>query len=478
METIVNKIDETTHNVLIKCGKEEFDRLYNAELAKAQQKVEIKGFRKGKVPLSMVKQRFGQEIFHDICFEFSNTEFTKYAHEDKLHIAGSPYLKDIKTEDDGVTCVLEYEIHPEVDLVDLSTLEIDEPVYVIEDEDIDTFVDKIRMEFGSTEDAELASDEYHSVTIEITEIEKSSGNPTKEPFTIPDLKLTDRAIAAPLRERLQNVKVGDEFDFDASLINADRINEIMHIKVISIKKLILGELTEEIITKISNGRFDTIEDLREDVGLNLQESLNSLTQRALVNNLRLKIVEKYADLPLPKNHINEILNDYLTSDAKRRKIDPAKIVRTEEVLAPLRQDIEKSYIWSLVTALIQEKENLQLEDDDVIEAFGSMGLPPEMANIEFLKSVDKDGQATRQMLDKKLMDFMLSAVSTNNVTVDNETKLFALANLNYKLNQGIEDNNLDEDYDGEFNDYDMDKDELIGNDHIGHVHGEDCDHNH
>jgi trigger factor len=114
-------------------------------LQKATKTVSIKGFRKGKVPLKVVKQQFGKGVRQEVVGEIVNSSFYEAIAQEKLQPVGQPRIDDIKdTEGQDLEFLAVFEVYPEVALADLSKVSITRPVTDLSDADVAKMIDVLR----------------------------------------------------------------------------------------------------------------------------------------------------------------------------------------------------------------------------------------------------------------------------------------------------------------------------------------------
>src|SRR5210317_1518919 len=97
-----------------------------SRMAKAAKTARIDGFRKGKIPLSVIKQRYGASIKQDVVSELVNSTYGEALQQEKIRPAGNPDIKDLSDADEGdLSYTAVFEVYPEVKLKDLGKLKIE-----------------------------------------------------------------------------------------------------------------------------------------------------------------------------------------------------------------------------------------------------------------------------------------------------------------------------------------------------------------
>ena len=128
------------------------DRVENeilARLQKASKTVRLSGFRPGKVPMKVMKQRFGSSVRQEVLGEVMNQSFQEAVIQENLRPAGSPNIepKNLESGHD-LEYVATFEVIPEITIKDIDTFDIEKPVTNITDVDIDQIIEVFRKQHG------------------------------------------------------------------------------------------------------------------------------------------------------------------------------------------------------------------------------------------------------------------------------------------------------------------------------------------
>ena len=124
---------------------ERVDVEVNNRLQKASQNVRLPGFRPGKVPMKVMRQRFGAGIRQEVLGEVVNQSFREAVIQEKLRPAGQPSIETRNLErGKDIQYVATFEIFPEVDLVDMKNFAVEKPIAQLEVEDVDQLFEVFR----------------------------------------------------------------------------------------------------------------------------------------------------------------------------------------------------------------------------------------------------------------------------------------------------------------------------------------------
>lgn len=145
MQVSVETTQGLGRRVTITVPAADIEKAVNSELVNVAKKVRVDGFRKGKVPMNIVKQRYGASVMQDVLGDVMQRNFINAIIEQKINPAGAPSYKPEMLEDgkDFVYSV-EFEVYPEIELKGLETIEVEKPVVSVKDEDLENMLETLR----------------------------------------------------------------------------------------------------------------------------------------------------------------------------------------------------------------------------------------------------------------------------------------------------------------------------------------------
>ncbi|MFY0621353.1 MAG: trigger factor [Pelagimonas sp.] len=237
----------------------ELDEKVNAKLKEAQPEVELKGFRKGKVPMPLLKKQFGQRLLGESMQEVIDGAMNKHFEDSGDRPALQPEVKmtneDWK-EGDDVQVDMSYEKLPEIPEVDLSGVEIEKLVVKADDESVEEALNSLAETAKEFEDRDegAASEDGDQVVIDF--LGKVDGE-AFEGGAAEDYPLTlgSGSFIPGFEEQLVGVKVGDEknvevkFPEEYGAENLAGKDAVFECKVKAVKAAKAAELTDELATK-------------------------------------------------------------------------------------------------------------------------------------------------------------------------------------------------------------------------------------
>ncbi len=461
MEYKINSIEDTVQEIEFIITNDELTPAYNQALLKLQPKVALAGFRKGKVPMPMVKNMYGESVKYEAQQDMVNVKFREVINEKKIGVIGTPELTDIAEIEGGIKATVRYEVIPDFELTDYKSLTIDEPVHVVTDEEIQIEIDTIKKEHGTFEDALEVTDELYVVSVTMEALDKETGEPIEgvKPEEL-NLFLDDKNLLPELKNILINAKLDETFNFTAPKEISSDSNEFK-ITVNTIQKLIPAVLDAEFISTFTQEKFNSIEDLKEEISFQMQNEWDKQTRDILESQIVKQLVETN-QIGVPEELVNNV-TDALFEDYKKDMENQQK--GSSKPLAGMKRDqygpiflqrAEQTVRWELIRNKIVEKEKIEVEEFDYEHFAEEQSRLMNSDKSKILEIIKKNDGVHHSLLSKKVMDLLLDFATTNEVT-------FEEYEAKHKHNHSHEGHNHDE-HDHEHS-------------HEGHNH-DDHDHEH
>jgi len=105
--------------------------------------VKVDGFRKGKVPATVVKKLYGERVRGEVAGDLIQSSYYEALENENLKPAGQPYIDSVD-ESQGFQYIAVFEVYPEIVLTGLDELQVTRPVAQVEEADVDAMVEKLR----------------------------------------------------------------------------------------------------------------------------------------------------------------------------------------------------------------------------------------------------------------------------------------------------------------------------------------------
>ncbi len=181
----------------------------NSRLKSVGRTAKIKGFRPGKVPASVVRQRYGKQVRQEVLGDLMQKSYTDAVVQQKLHPAGGPTIESQVEDDKVFSYVATFEVMPEITLKDLDKIKIEKPDVEIGDADLDDMLMNLRRQKATWKAVDRKSKDGDRVVCDFSgelDGEKfKGGQGTKVPVV-----LGQGQMLPDFEKGLTGVKAGDE----------------------------------------------------------------------------------------------------------------------------------------------------------------------------------------------------------------------------------------------------------------------------
>jgi trigger factor len=430
LEVKVNEISASEHEVEVTMSYDEIKQDIESEVKKQVKKIQVPGFRKGKVPLTMIKKMYGDALEYEASEKVANSSFWKVVKEKSLQPIGQPVLSDIKfNPGEDFHFKVHYEVIPQLDVKGYKDLSFDIPDFKVKDEEIEHEIMHVQKANASQVEEEVVGNENNFVIKLNLQRLNDKGEPFEgsKPETF-DVDLSNENVQKDIVEKSRGKKVGDTFEFtfsDERKVKNDKGEEetqkeefLYKAEIKDIKKYLLPDLDEEFVKKITSSKMDNEKDFRENIRADIQKYYDQRTDEITRDKLIQEIV-KANDFTPPASLVNNFLSDLLEREEQEMKKQGYRKYDREEASKRLRSYAEYEVKWYLIKNEIEKKENIEVTDTDLQELVKKdsvkTGLPEDK-----LLNYYKSSNFAERLRDQKLLDFLKE---NNKITKVDPSKL-------------------------------------------------------
>ncbi len=370
----------------------------------------MQGFRKGKVPLPMLKKMYGDAIEYKASEDIANKKFWEVVKEQELKPISMPQMTALDFKiNESLDFKVKYEVKPTLDLKDYTGLEIEKPVFKVKEEDIDAEVNNMLKSKATFELAEVIEDNNYRITVDLQRIDKDGKDIEGSRSENMVIDLSDSKVNENIVKNAQKKKLGEEFEF--SFVDEHQHGDHTHkeefIYVATIKKIekiVLPEPSEKLIEELSGKKAKTLEELKNFTRDNYKKYFEDQSNRVFENALLDKII-KNNDFEPSKGYVETILERLIETE-KQNAQQYKQPIPDENIL---RQNLLPRAEWNaklqIVLENIAEKENIEVTDSDLEEIAKEeaekVGIP-----VENLVKYFKDSNRKESLLEEKVMKFL------------------------------------------------------------------------
>jgi trigger factor len=360
----ITNVSEIAQELEIILTADEFQPEYDQQLEEARKSVKIKGFRQGHVPAGMLKRMIGPSIEAEVAEKMASKHFAAIAEEEKLNPASRAQIESYNIEDGKLTIRISYEIHPEFELKDFSAFTFTQAEYSVNDEDVDREIKLILRGHGTMVTSEEAAAEGDTVIGDVTKLDAEGAPIEGSKNENHHFNLEYLPADNPFRTALEGKKAGDVADVTVEPKQEGGETTRFRVEVKEVKHLELPELDDELVTEISQTRFEKVEDFRNDVQLQLQAHFSDKSEHDLLEAISAKLIEEHP-VPTPNAMVAQFQNMLLENAKRQVGGQFPKGFDDREFFNTMRPNAEKHARWLLVSQKIAKENNLEVTDEDI-----------------------------------------------------------------------------------------------------------------
>ena len=288
------------------------------QLAKTQR---INGFRPGKVPVSVIKKRYGQAVRQEVAGDVMQQNFYQAIVQEKINPAGMPSFELTKDQEgEDLEFVAKFEVYPEVEVKGVDDIEIEKTVVEIADEDLDNMLETLQKQHGEWKEVKRKARKDDRMVIDFVgtiDGEEFDGGKAED-FT---LELGKDRMIPGFEKPLVGAKKGEEVivdvtfpeDYHAEALKGKEAQFTVNVK--KVEGLTLPKVDEE-FAKLFGIEDGDVEALKAEVRKNMERELGQTLKTQLKEEVIAKLLEKN-ELDLPAALVDQEVNA-LREQAKQR----------------------------------------------------------------------------------------------------------------------------------------------------------------
>ncbi|MBW1213998.1 trigger factor [Pantoea allii] len=429
MQVSVETTQGLGRRITITVASDSIESAVKKELVDVAKKVRIDGFRKGKVPMNIVAQRYGASVRQDVLGDLMTRNFVDAIIKEKINPAGAPnYVPGEYTEGQDFTYAVEFEVYPEVELKGLENIEVEKPQVQVTDADVDTMLETLRKQQANWIETDAAAGAEDRATVDFTgsvDGEEFEGGKASD-FV---LAMGQGRMIPGFEEGVVGHKAGETFTIDVkfpddyhaeNLKGKDAKFEIV-LKKVETREL--PELTEDFIKRfgVEDGSVDG---LRAEVRKNMERELKG----AIRNRVKTQAIDGLVDanpIDVPSALIDSEVDVLRRQAAQRFGGDEKQALELPREL--FEEQAKRRVVVGLLLGEVIRTHELKADEDRVkvlIEEMASAYEDPQ----EVIEFYSKNNELMNNMRNVALEEQAVEAVLAKAKVSEKETNFQELMN--------------------------------------------------
>lgn len=440
------QVTETTNSGLkrelkIVIGADELDGKLEARLVDLKDKVQIKGFRPGKVPVNHLRKMYGRSVMAEVLQETVTESSRKAIEERDERPAFDPEiaLTEDKAEIDQImdgkadlAYTVSFEILPKFDLADFSTYEFEKLVAEVDEKEHERGIKQVLEARIDYEAVERPAEDKDRVTIDFVgsiDGEKFDGGSAEDTPVI----LGAGQFIPGFEEGLTGAKAGEEKEINCSFPEEYPVetlagkDAVFEVKVKEVAAPKTPEITDEFAESLG---VENAEKLKEVIKERLQEELNGVSRNRLKKDLLDKLEETHTfELPekLVESEFDAIWGQMTSEMASKNTSFEAEGTTEEEERKKYKEIAERRVRLGLVVSEVGSENELKISDEEVQQALINKASQFPGQERQVLTYYQQNPQALAELraplFEEKVVDYIIemSKINEKKVSVEELT---------------------------------------------------------
>jgi trigger factor len=376
----VEKLDSTNYKVTATIESSDIDSKLDRLAKEASKSVKVDGFRKGKVPVAVVKKMYGDKLKEDAEGE-AVREALEVAYKDakikQEDVIGNPIFEKFEDKDGTKEMEIVVSLRPEIELGDYSDLAPEFTKPEASEDEVKEELDKIAKRYTTAqsieEDRALENNDTAVFDFKgILDGEAFEGGSAQNY----ELKIGSNQFIPGFEEQMVGIKKGEEKtikvtfpqDYQAENLKGKEVE--FEIKLHDIKAEITPEINEELAKKALNKEDATLEELNEQaVKIVEGDKIRKIYEDELKPKILENLIAKY-NFDLPKNIVEQEIDNLTNQKAQTLSEDEIKEIQAskeklDELRESVREDAQNSVKATFVVDALAKAENIEVSESEI-----------------------------------------------------------------------------------------------------------------
>jgi len=423
MQTDVRALNAVDYVLDVVVPTDDLQPQIDAALKQQRQHLTLKGFRPGKVPMSVVRKMVGPQVTMEVAEQAIGEAYrTAVAENEAYEPIGQPRLTeldfDLDKPDQPLKATVQFGVRPEFELADLSGVPVTRIVKVFSDEDVDADLQRRRDLAATEEDTDegTAITTEHVAMVDIQPVD-TEGNATGVKQNAARIVMANPDLRPEMVEALTGLTTGDETVVELPHLHGDDEGhdhedhvDRYRLTVVDVLQRVVPEVDADFIKQQTNGESESLDDLKGQIREELERSWANRANQALEQKMVEQFVLGHRDAVAVPETLTEASLDALFEETRQQH--GGDLPPTFDVAAwrdENRQQAEDQVRWLLIKDRLIEDEGLELSDEDFEAEFSK--LAGDGTDLDLVKQYfTSQPRLMEQMSDQLLNQRVFSAL--------------------------------------------------------------------
>ena len=407
--------NDVEQSITISIPADDIQKQVKTKLNSAQRSAKIKGFRKGKAPIDVVKKMYEPEIRQDVINDSVIKKFYELVEEKNFKPVGRPNLVPERIEmEKDIIFKATFEVYPEISLGNLSRLSYTKAVSSVEEEDINKTIENIRKRMCTWEPKEGNSSSGDQIKIDFVgkiDEEEFEGGSAKD-FVV---EIGSKSMIEGFEDGLIGLKKSDNKDLNLTFPEDYGKTELASKKVVfnvEVKEVLkpkLPALNEEFFKSTGLEAKNTNE-FKKEIKNKLEEDLKNLIENKSKSSILDSLREAHA-FEVPSAMIESEVNNMRQNAARRVGMDPKDMNEDLFPKETFLEEAKKRVSVGVILNKIIEEKGIKADGERVrkmVEDRASMYKEPQQVVNWFYSNEEQLRSIESISLEEQAIEILLS----------------------------------------------------------------------
>jgi len=408
VEVTINTLTEVQQEADIQVSHEELEPHFQNAYERFRPKAQLRGFRKGKVPMELVRKLYGEAIEQDALDSIAETLYRQAMEERGIQPVGRPALTDMNFQRGSYfRFKIKYDVKPEITLKKYKGISVEKAVHAVGDEEVDREILQVRRVNSAHSAVERVTDTDHIVTAEVQELDDSGAPLIGKKKTGVKFDLSDASLVDEVKTALQTAEKGGAYRVTMSSGEPDRPQQTqLALTVTEVEKVELPPLDDALVQKVTGGKISTLDEFTQTIRSDLTRYWEDQSNTRLRDAIADEIVRKH-EFAVPDSMVDAFLDSFL-DDIKNRSQDKTLPENFDE--QKFREENRAYAVWQAKWMLLKERigevEDITVTENDIVqlaeEEAERIGVPKDRL-AQYYKS---SGAVRDRLLSDRVISFL------------------------------------------------------------------------
>ena len=423
MQTSVEKTGAISRKMTVTVPSDRIQKASDIRLKELSKKVKIDGFRKGKVPMNIVKARYGDSVYFEVVEKVIDETVREALASEKLNPAAIPDVNPT-TMEPGKDLVYEadFDLMPEIKDINLADIKIKTAVATVKDKDIDLSLEQLQKQQVEWKDVKRKSKKGDRVIVDfsgsIDGTDFSGGQAEQTPIVLGEGQMLDdfeKGLIGVKADEDKTIEVNFPKDYPGEEVAGKKAE--FAIKVHSVSEAILPEIDDEFAKRYNSDSVKTLrEEVQKTMDVNVESTLSSVNRvrvfDALVSKVAIDVPRKLVQEEIVRMAENQ------KDQMRQQGMDPEIVGRNTDVFEP---EAKKRVALGLIMMQYIQEQGIKVDHAKVDEYIAKMASGYEDP-AEFIAYYNSDKERKSQVeslvLETQVVESLLETADSSEEKVN------------------------------------------------------------